>query len=227
MARGWRRRRGVRRARIRRIASVPSRRCSTVPQRSIFRNTGPNRVPEASSQSRSACTGQVASVAPEGMARRRVPFLEPTPGSGSSTAVALKPHARRRGRPARRGGKNRRRRAAAGRGPRTPEISPGQAAGGGGGSRRDGPRTGCLSPRDRRRGERNLAWRWRPAIPPRGGPARRRFFPAPSRSGRPPPFRGWRAAGQPSCGARWCRPGAGGRSRGRFWRLGQLRQPLQ
>jgi hypothetical protein len=53
-----RRRPRPRRTRIRRIASVPSRRCSTLPQRSTFRNTRPKQLSLASIQSFIARTGQ-------------------------------------------------------------------------------------------------------------------------------------------------------------------------
>ena len=75
---------------MRRSASVPSRRCSMVPQRSILRNTGPNRVSERSSQRRSACTGQVARVAQCGIVtRRRLSRSGPASWTARSTAVAV------------------------------------------------------------------------------------------------------------------------------------------
>ena len=71
VARLRRERRGVRRATMRRTASVPSGRCSTLPQRSTLRNTGPNSVADACSQSRSACTGQPPGRSPRGTTRTR------------------------------------------------------------------------------------------------------------------------------------------------------------
>ena len=73
-----RRRLRVRRAKIRRIASVPSRRCSTLPQRSTLRNTGPKRLSVASIQSFSARTGQ----APRDATRRTVTVRSAPVGCG-------------------------------------------------------------------------------------------------------------------------------------------------
>ena len=53
-------RRSARRARMRRTASVPSRRCSMLPQRSILRNIGPKAVSDVASQSFCACAGQTS-----------------------------------------------------------------------------------------------------------------------------------------------------------------------
>ena len=79
----FRSRRELRRARTRRIASAPRRRCSTLPQRSILRNTGPNRVSDARSQSRSACTGQALGLAPQATAT----WHTGSPARVSSTAA--------------------------------------------------------------------------------------------------------------------------------------------
>ena len=198
----FRSRRELRRARTRRIASAPRRRCSTLPQRSILRNTGPNRVSDAPSQSRSACTGQALGWAPQATAT----WHTGSPTRVSSTAApGRSAAARRRGRPARHA-RARRPSAAAGRdraarrdprGKRSPCAPAGRAAAAG----RDGRLGRCggspgerLSPADRRPAKRDRAGgagrRWRR----HGGPARRRSAVPRRRRERTPRSPGRRAA---------------------------------